>query len=159
MNETATVENKEKTNNIAEKYLIFYLEDQLFGLQGEQIIEILNMQHITYIPNPPHLINGIVNIRGKIVPLIDLKMRIGKAQKEYDELTCIILIQSEDIIAGLIVDSVKDVTDISAKDMFPISSLASDESFNRFISSICKVNDQMVLIMDAKNILRDDSMI
>lgn len=159
MNETATVENKEKTNNIAEKYLIFYLEDQLFGLQGEQIIEILNMQHITYIPNLPHFINGIVNIRGKIVPLIDLKMRIGKAQKEYDELTCIILIQSEDIIAGLIVDSVKDVTDISAKDMFPISSLASDESFNRFISSICKVNDQMVLIMDAKNILRDDSMI
>ncbi len=159
MNETATVENKEKTNNIAEKYLIFYLEDQLFGLQGEQIIEILNMQHITYIPNLPHFINGIVNIRGKIVPLIDLKMRIGKTQKEYDELTCIILIQSEDIIAGLIVDSVKDVTDISAKDMFPISSLASDESFNRFISSICKVNDQMVLIMDAKNILRDDSMI
>ena len=159
MNETAPVESKEKTNNIAEKYLIFYLEDQLFGLQGEQIIEILNMQHITYIPNLPHFINGIVNIRGKIVPLIDLKMRIGKAQKEYDELTCIILIQSEDIIAGLIVDSVKDVTDISAKDMFPISSLASDESFNRFISSICKVNDQMVLIMDAKNILRDDSMI
>ena len=156
MSETAVMEPKETKSNIAEKYLIFHLEDQLFALPGEQIIEILSMQHITYIPNLPHYIKGIVNIRGKIVPLIDLKLRIGKYEREYDDLTCIILIQSDEITAGFIVDEVKDVTDIAAKDLYPVSTFASDESFNRFVTAICKVNNEMVLMMDSKNLLRDD---
>ncbi len=67
MNETAVIETNEVQSNIAEKYLIFHLEEQLFAIPGEQIIEILSMQNITYIPNLPHYIKGIVNIRGKIV--------------------------------------------------------------------------------------------
>lgn len=157
MNETIdkTVYNE---NNIAEKYLVFYLEDQLFALPGEQIIEILNMQPITFIPNLPLYIKGIVNIRGKIIPLIDLKLRLDKSEIEYDDKTCIILIQVEEITAGLIVDRVKEVTDISADDLRPVSSFSNDGSFNRFVTDICQINENMILLLNAKNILRDDGM-
>jgi purine-binding chemotaxis protein CheW len=138
-------------NNLTEKYLVFYLENQLYALPGDQILEILNMEKITRVPNLPAYIKGVVNIRGEIIPLIDLKIRFGKSECAYDEKTCVILVRIENIKAGFIVDSVKDVIDIGDSALNAASALPSSE---RYVTDILNEDAQTILLLSAENILR-----
>ena len=101
-----------------EKYLTFYIENQLYAIPSSQVMEIIRMQPITFMPNMPSFVKGIINLRGKIVPLIDLNMKFGKPGSEYNDRTSIVVVEAEDINVGLIVEAVNDVTDI-AENLFP----------------------------------------
>lgn len=96
-----------------EKYLTFFIDEQLYAIPSNEVIEIMCMQPITHIPNLPPFIKGVINLRGKIVPILDMRTKFDKEPVSYGSRTNIIVAETEDLNAGLIVDTVNDVSDIA----------------------------------------------
>ena len=115
-NQVENIFNKSDSSSVenipVEKYLTFFIEKQLLAIPSSHVVEIMRMQPITYMPKLPPFVKGIINLRGKIVPLIDLRLKFGSPAREYDDRTSIIVVETSDYNVGLIVDSVNDVTDI-----------------------------------------------
>ncbi len=140
--------NTANTDNVSDdlkgRFLTFYIEDVFYGIELLNVIEIISVQPITIVPNLPDYVKGITNLRGKVVPIIDVRLKFGAPEREYDDKTCIIVVNIEDMQVGLIVDSVAEVLSVGAdKRAAPpeISNMVS----NRYLSSISKVDDKVVL--------------
>jgi purine-binding chemotaxis protein CheW len=97
-----------------EKYLTFFIDGQLFTIPTSEVVEIIRMQPITYIPNTVAYVKGVINLRGKVVPVIDMRLRFQKEEVPYDTRTSIVIVEKKDMTVGLIVDSVRDVLDVSS---------------------------------------------
>ncbi len=111
LNSAAVAENNESIST--EKYLTFFIDKQLYAIPSNEVIEIMCMQPITHIPNLPPFIKGVINLRGKIVPIVDMRSKFDKESAAYGSRTNIIVVETEDLNAGLIVDTVNDVSDIA----------------------------------------------
>ena len=100
---------EQEDDTLKGKYLVFSLGKELYGMDIRNITEIIGIQPITEVPEMPAYIRGIANLRGKIIPVMDARRRFKKPLREYDERTCIIVIETNDLSIGLIVDSVAEV--------------------------------------------------
>ncbi len=94
------------------KFLTFVLDKEEYGLEIRYVTEIIGLQVITLVPELPDYVKGIINLRGKIIPVIDVRMRFKKAMREYDDRTCIVVVEIKNISVGLIVDTVAEVLTI-----------------------------------------------
>lgn len=154
--------NQSAQENVSlEKYLTFFIEDQLFAIPSNQVMEIIRMQPITYMPKMPIYIKGIINLRGKIVPLIDLAQRFDKPQKEYDDRTSIIVVDTSNYNVGLIVEAVNDVTDISLNQITDSPTLAKGAG-NRYVKGIATLETGVAMLLDVDKVLEnaeDESLI
>ncbi len=101
------------------KFLTFILGDEFYGIGIEFVTEIIGILPITEVPELPTYLRGIINLRGKIIPVMDIRLRFKKPFLEYNERTCIIVIDILDNSVGLIVDSVAEVTNISEENIVP----------------------------------------
>lgn len=101
------------------KFLTFSLGKEDYGVEIKYVTEIIGIQSITEVPDLPAYINGIINLRGKIIPVMDVRLRFGKTVREYDDRTCIIVIDINDISIGLIVDRVSEVINIPESEIVP----------------------------------------
>lgn len=137
------------------KYLTFYTDGQLFGIPIKDVVQIIGMQAITPIPEFPYYAKGIINLRGAIIPLIDIRLRLGKAEEEYTERTCIIVTNIRDGFYGFIVDDVDEVTDIDDGSVAPPPHLSEDLT-DRYLTGIARQEERIVLLLDAAKILRED---
>lgn len=137
------------------KYLTFWTDDQLFGVPIKDVVQIVGMQKITQIPEYPDYAKGIINLRGTIVPLIDVRLRLGKPEKEYNDRTCIIVTSVHNSYFGFIVDEVEEVTDISDDMISPPPKLSGD-TVNKYLTGIAKMNDKLVLTIDTAKILGEE---
>lgn len=137
------------------KYLTFFTENQLFGVPIADVVQIVGMQEITPVPEFPHYAKGIINLRGSIIPVIDIRLRLGKMEKNYDERTCIIVTQIKESVMGFIVDAVDAVTDIDESNIAPPPAV-SGSSGDAYITGVAKHQDKVVLLMDTARILSDD---
>lgn len=152
--------NAEETENdrvkaeTTETFLTFYIDNRLFAIPSKQIVEIITVQKITYIPNLPDFVKGVTNIRGKIVPLIDLRTKFHLPSQPFDQHTCFIIAETEDCTVGYIVDKVSDVTNI-AKNQISDPPKATD-SFAEYITGITRINEEITFIMDVEKIILDD---
>ena len=103
------------------KYLTFLLDKEEYGLEILKVKEIIGMMNITFLPKTPHYVKGVVNLRGKVVPVIDLRLKFGLEEIEVTEKTCIIVVEInkelEKIRVGIIVDSVSEVLNIIIGDI------------------------------------------
>ena len=140
---------------VSEKYLTFYIDDSIYGVSIDNVIEIINNEKCTYVPGIPRFIRGIINLRGRIVPVIDARLKLGAEEIEYDERSCTIVIDWQDSLVGLIVDRVAEVDDFSSEQLAALPDFASVNS-NQYLSSICKVGERLVLILDCEKFLSDD---
>ena len=104
-------------DNIDNQFLAFNIGDEQYGIDIAQIMEIIEMVPITPIPNMEHYIKGVINLRGKVLPVMDVRLRFTMEEKEYDAGTCIIVVQINDLEIGLIVDSVSEVVEIKDENM------------------------------------------
>ena len=95
------------------QYLAFILENEYYGIDISAVIEIIGIQKITQMPQQPDYVNGVINLRGKIIPTIDVRTRFAKQKVEYDERTCIIVVEVREMMVGFIVDRVDEVISIS----------------------------------------------
>ncbi|MCH4239119.1 MAG: chemotaxis protein CheW [Oscillospiraceae bacterium] len=137
------------------KYLTFWTDDQLFGVPIKDVVQIVGMQKITQIPEYPDYAKGIINLRGTIVPLIDVRLRLGKPEKEYNDRTCIIVTSVNNSYFGFIVDEVEEVTDISDDMISPPPKLSGD-TVNKYLTGIARMNDKLVLTIDTAKILGEE---
>lgn len=96
-----------------EKYLTFWCGEQLFGISIAQVVQIIQMQSITPLPEFPPYVKGVICLRGEIIPIIDTRLRLGKPEVAYSDHTCIVIISVRDHSFGLVVDGVESVEDIA----------------------------------------------
>lgn len=140
-------------NTILGKVMTFNIGDQIYGIEIQHIIEIIGMSHITKVPHVPDYIKGIINVRSKVVPIVDIRTRFGKPEIPYTSRTCIITLNFNDVSVGIIVDSVADVEDIHTGD---ISATPENKNVNtnEFIQYMIRgENDNTKLILDVAKLL------
>jgi purine-binding chemotaxis protein CheW len=140
------------------RYLTFTLEDNVYGLQIRFVTEIIGIQTATKVPETPDYVKGIINLRGRIIPLIDVRLKFGKEEIEYNERTCIIVIDVESVAVGLIVDKVDDVLTLDDSQIAAPPRSGSVGFENRYIEGIGKVEDIVILLLDAAKLLRAEEM-
>lgn len=157
MDETKEIYEMEDTQK--DKYLIFSIGDASYGIPIRYVIEIIGIEDITRVPELPIYVKGIINLRGKIIPVMDVRLRFKKEEKEYDDRTCIIVIEIENVSFGLIVDQVKEVASIDEANIAPPPNISSGEDLaSGFIEAIGKVENDIWLIIDCKKLLYNNEL-
>jgi len=143
MNDVDVVEE----DSLENRYLIFDIKDELYAIEISLITEIVEMLPVTQVPSIPDFIVGIINLRGSIIPIIDVRMRFGYETKEYDSRTCIIVLQNGDMSIGLIVDSVQEVAKIDQDSIAkPPANGTNDKDY--YIKGIARWKNDIQLIVD-----------
>ncbi len=140
------------------KFLTFSLGNESYGLEIKYVTEIIGIQPITEVPELPEYIRGIINLRGKIIPVMDVRLRFKKPFNEYNERTCIIVIDVKDTSLGLIVDMVSEVLPISDENIAPPPDI-NKSAGNRFVKGIGKVGSDVKLLLDCEMFLQEDDII
>lgn len=138
------------------KFLTFTLGAEVYGIEIKYVTEIIGMQPIIEVPDLPGFVKGIINLRGKIIPVIDMRLRFKKAAKEYNDRTCIIVVDVRDLAVGLIVDAVAEVLTIPEQDIVPPPQLHTGSYHQQFTKAIGKVGSDVKLILDSERVLSND---
>lgn len=144
-----------ETNEVIEKYLTFLIDKQYYAFHINDVREIIEMQDITPVPEFPDYAKGIINIRGSLIPVIDVRLRFCKNEMDYNERTCIIILNLKNIEVGFIVDTVDEVLDIDKEWISPVPRL-SDISTRRFIDGVGNTPKKIVMILNAQKMLNDE---
>lgn len=144
----------EQEDTLKGKYLIFTMGSELYGMEIRYITEIIGLQPITDVPEMPAYIKGITNLRGKIIPVMDARLRFKKAEREYDDRTCIIVLDTNDVSVGLIVDSVAEVLTLDDDDIAPPPEVSRDG--RKYIKGVGKSDGEVKLLLDCQKLLSDD---
>ncbi len=137
------------------RYLTFSIGDVLFGIEMQYITEIIGMQKITELPDMPAYMKGIINLRGKIIPVLDVRVLFGKDVREFDDRTCIIVIDIAGIPIGLIVDRVSEVITIPTNDVSEVPKANRGQN-SGFVKNIGKTENGVVLILDCEQLLSEE---
>ncbi len=142
-------------NKVLGKVMTFYIGEQVYGVEIENVVEIIEVPPITKIPHVPNYVKGIINVRSKVVPVIDIRLRFGKEEIPYNSRTCTIIVCIEDITVGIIVDRVADVEDIHSGD---ISATPESRAVNTndFIQYMIRSGDDVKMILDVEKLLGDE---
>lgn len=149
---SASAETLDELNN---RFLTFTIGETLYGLELLHVIEIISVQPITRVPNLPDYIKGIINLRGKVVPVIDVRAKFNQEPRPYDDKTCIIVVVINDMQVGLIVDSVAEVVTIEKDEMAEPPQVSHGQG-DRYLSSIAKVGEKVILNIDCNKFFEND---
>ena len=142
---TAKLQNDDTTS---EKYLTFKIENGDYGIEISYITEILGVQEITPVPHTHNYVKGIINLRGTIVPIIDMRLRFGLPEIEYTDRTCIIVLSMTDMNVGLIVDEIQEVSDIDANCIQPPPKTQFNTTNSQFVKAIGMVGVSVRQLLD-----------
>ncbi|WP_411680190.1 chemotaxis protein CheW [Clostridium thailandense] len=141
------------------KFLTFTIEEENYGLPILRVKEIIGMMNITHVPKMPEFIKGIINLRGKIIPIMDLRLKFGIRERTYDERTCIIVVELESPngtrSTGLVVDTVSDVLAINKEDI-EVPPINFGETDQDYITGIGKVKDKVIMLIEPQIMLSKD---
>lgn len=137
-----------------DKYLTFRLAEGDYGLPISRVIEIIGMQRITDMPDVAPYVKGVINLRGRVIPVMDVRIRFGLSEREYDDRTCIIVVNRDDVWIGLVVDRVSEVVDIPAAQIDPPPMMHKGAG-HRFVSGLGKVADEVKILLDIEWLLGD----
>ena len=146
----------EDEDTLRGKYMIFSMGDEFFGMEIRYITEIIGIQPITEVPEMPEYVKGVTNLRGKIIPVMDARLRFKKALREYDDRTCIIVVETGDVSIGLIVDSVAEVLTLQDEDIAPPPEMG--KGGHKYIKGIGKAGGNVMLLLDCQRLLTDDEL-
>lgn len=141
---------------LAGKYLTFKLGDEEFGLEILKVQEIIRLQQITKVPKAPEFIRGVINLRGKVIPVVELRKKFSMEDHEDTDKTCIIVVQIEfsgtPVTMGIIIDEVKEVLDIDAGSIEETPSFGTSVD-TEFIMGIGKIGDNVKMLLDIQKVL------
>lgn len=148
--ENALGEKHPTAGNI-QRFLTFVSDNINFGVSTDYIIEIISNHMICPLPMVPDYIKGIINLRGQTIPIIDIRLRMGKMPQEYIDTTCIIILDVNDISVGIVVDSVTQVQDIDVDKISPIPLENRQELTS---SMIAREDGSVILFLDCEELVR-----
>lgn len=149
----------EQQDSLKEKYVTFMSGHEYFGLKIEYVNEIIVLQEITAIPESEDYIKGLINLRGKIIPVIDVRLRFKQEPIEYTDRTCIIVINVQSTVVGLIVEKIAEVVEIPEENLLPSPSIGhNDKTRDRYVYAIGKVGDSVKLLLDPDKLISDEDL-
>jgi len=135
-----------------DKYLTFRLAEEDYGIEIGDVIEIIGIQKITQLPDMPRFIKGVINLRGQVIPVMDVRLRFGLPARDYDERTCIVVVKIEEKTVGLVVDRVNEVVDIPESQVeLPNSSTMALPEQN--VKGLGKIREEIRILLDTEKIL------
>lgn len=152
MAEDPTLSNQETEDTQKNKYLTFHLAGEDYGIEIQYVIEIIGIQNITDVPDMPKFIRGVINLRGKVIPIMDVRARFGIEGRDYDERTCIIVVNIESTEVGLVVDEVSEVADIPEVDVEPAPKTSKNNDDN-YIEGMGKINNEVKILLNIYKLL------
>ncbi|WP_321369019.1 chemotaxis protein CheW [uncultured Desulfuromusa sp.] len=135
-------------------YLTFELANEGYGLEIRYVIEIIGIQTVIKIPDMPEHVIGVLNLRGKVIPVIDVRMRFHLPTREYDDRTCIIVVNVNNNSVGLVVDNVSEVVDIPEVEIEPPPSVGRGS--NPYIQYLGKIAGEVKILLDVNELIDDD---
>ena len=147
----------EVEDTLKDMYLSFRLGDEDYCLEIRHVTEIVGIQKVTEVPDMPHYVKGVVNLRGQVIPVIDMRLRFNMPGRDYDERTCIVVISLRGGQVGLVVDTVNEVRSIEESNVSPPPKSGSAPSA-QYIRGLGKVGDEVKIILDANKLLFEDDM-
>lgn len=157
-NEVTLSENVKSMAN-AGKYMVFMLAGEEYGIDILKVQEIIGIIDVTRVPKMPNYIKGVINLRGKIIPVINLRMKFGIEEVEYTDKTCIIVVQvvrgEKSVTMGVVVDEVEEVVDISSEQIEATPDFGSQIDMN-FVMGIGKVGKKVKLLLDIDRVMSSD---
>ena len=139
-----------------DKYLTFHIGTEDYGISIAYVTEIIGIQSITEIPEMPDFIKGVINLRGKVIPVMDVRTRFKLSPREYDERTCIIVVEIDDTSVGLVVDAVNEVADIPEDQVE--APPKSKRKGGSYIQGIGKIDKEVKILLDVNRILYDEEL-
>jgi purine-binding chemotaxis protein CheW len=142
----------EEDNALKDKYITFRLGNEEYAIEICFVREIIGMQKITRLPDMPHYIMGVINLRGNVIPIIDIRLRFNMEAAVFSVRTCIIVVNMEDATVGLIVDEVSEVLDIAAASIDPPPGAAGGNK-SRYIKGLGRIGDDVKIILSMDEIL------
>lgn len=140
-------------------YMTFKSGNEYFGLKIQYVSEIIQFQTITAIPETEDYIKGLINLRGKVIPVIDVRLRFRQQPFEYNDRTCIIVINVKSMLVGLIVEKIAEVVDINEENILPPPTIGrTDKVQNKYVYGIGKVGNSVKLLLDPDKLLNDEDL-
>lgn len=148
-----TLEMEEDTQK--GRFLTFLIGKETYGIEIQYVTEIIEMQIITAIPEQPDYVKGVINLRGKIIPIMDVRVRFKKEFKEYNDRTCVIVVDIKNASIGFIVDRVSDVLTIPEDSIVDPPKMSNGRHY-KYIKNIGKIDNTVLLLLDCELLLTED---
>lgn len=149
-NASATIEENDHEAS-DDKHLTFVIGEGSYALHISNVTEIIEMQTVTSIPNAPRHVRGIINLRGKVIPVVDVRACLNMEERPYDSRTCIIVVHEESPV-GLVVDTVREVVDVPPETVREAPDVG-DHGDTGYITGIAKMEDSTQIILDFRKLL------
>ncbi len=149
------IEDVNDTDTQKDKYLTFLIGKEDYAIAISYVTEIIGILKITTVPQTPNYIKGVINLRGKVIPVMDIRLRFGMTPRDYDERTCVIVVQFNENVVGLVVDTVSEVLNIPEADVEKTQNF-NTSSNNNFISGMGKSGERIKMIIDINALLFKD---
>lgn len=141
----------------AEQYLTFRLDGLDYGIQIHQVQEIRGWTKVTPLPNSPRYIRGVLNLRGTIVPIIDLRLRFNLEEVPYDSITVIVVVNVGNRLAGIVVDAVSDVISLSPEQRRNAPEFEGQAN-RQFVQGLTQVEDKLLVLIDVDKLINHDAL-
>lgn len=142
-----------QTESLAGKYLTFNLADETYGANILAIREIIGIQHITRVPECPPYLKGVINLRGQVIAVVDLRLLFGLPEKAYDDEVSIVIVEVDGVSVGMVVDRVQEVEDLSAASIEPRPPMKSNID-EEYILGMGKTEERLIILLDTDTALR-----
>ena len=151
------VADKKETSAVEGKFLTFILGDEIYGIEILKAREIIGLMDITSVPQTPDYMKGVINLRGKVIPVIDLRMKFSMHEEEHTQETCVIVVEVNNTSIGIIVDSVSEVSDIGGGEIEDPPKFGQNIDTS-FIMGLGKVKDKIIILLDIDAVLSSDEL-
>ncbi|RCK79098.1 MAG: Positive regulator of CheA protein activity (CheW) [Candidatus Ozemobacter sibiricus] len=151
-----------KTTNAAVQYLTFKLEDEVYAVDVAKVREILDFPPITKVPRTPEFMRGVINLRGSVVPVVDMRLKFGMSKTEKSVNTCIVVVEvqleNEATIIGALADSVQEVIELEPSQIEPPPKIGSRLKVE-FLKGMGKIGDRFLMILDIDKVFSSDEIL
>lgn len=137
------------------KFLTFFLGEEEYGIEIQYVTEIIGIQTMTDLPDTPSFMKGVINLRGKLVQLIDVRLRFNLEERRYNDRTCIVVVNVNEMSVGLIADAVSEVIDISESQIEAPPKM-TNKAGSRYIQGLGKVGENVKILLDMKKLLFEE---
>jgi purine-binding chemotaxis protein CheW len=149
-------QNTARVDVRAGKYLVFHLGEEEFGIQVQKVREIMGVQQITQVPQTPPEVKGVINLRGKVIPVVDLRLKFTMPAKEYTHRTCIIVVQVAGtrgaMLMGIVVDEVEEVLQIAGADVEDTPSFGKEVEVS-YVLGLAKIKGKVKILLDIDQVM------
>lgn len=151
-------DKKAEINHDTSRFLTFFIDDECYGLNISNVKEIIASMNITNVPKTPDYIKGVINLRGTVIPIVDVRLKFGMDERAYDINTAIVINEIDNVSIGFVVDRVEDVLSIKHSLLTDPPKFGSSVDTS-FIENVAQIDKSVVMILNLKKIFEQDELV